>query len=472
MAAKRFAEAEDAFAKAATLMPEDKETQVLLQEARDAKQKQLEADYQQAMTTGRDALKNKNYQRARDAAADALRLKRDDKDATALGDEAEFFQLVQRGHAAMAAKRYRDAVEACTAACKLRPESSEGRELRRQAAEARRQEIMPAGRAALEAKQYEAAFKLFTELLRVVPDDKEAVPLCQEAEFQLLVPRGQAALEAQEYVKAVTALARAALLKPDDAPVRDLVQRAVKARNAAYDQAMATGNAALRSKDYRAAVTAADKALGLLSGDADDAEAVKLRKGAQKEIEFEMLVRRGEDSLDAKQPGVAIEALEAAIKLKPDDPMARELLGKAQLAWSQLTPREQALEMSGAYGRLARGRSNRGGGRVRAQVAPAKKRDYDAKVTQAQEALARQDLDEAIKKLRMAKEIMALDEEASNLLAQAVFDGYMRSGKIHLDAKQYNLAIAQFLLAQIEAPSNPKATEALADAQAKKAKNK
>jgi tetratricopeptide (TPR) repeat protein len=71
MAAKRFDEAVAAFDKAAELRPEDKETQALLQEAKDAK----------------------------------------------------FLQLVQRGRAAMDARRYRDAVEACTAACKLRPEN-------------------------------------------------------------------------------------------------------------------------------------------------------------------------------------------------------------------------------------------------------------------------------------------------------------------------------------------------------------
>jgi tetratricopeptide (TPR) repeat protein len=320
----------------------------------------------------------------------------------------------------------------------------------------------------LEAKQYEAALKVLTELLRLAADDKEAVPPCQEDEFQLLVPLGQAALDAREYVNAVQALKRAARFKPDDAPVRDLLQRAVQARKAAYDQAMTTGNAALRGKDCQTALAAAEEALKLLPG---DPEADKLCKAAQKEIEFQKLVQRANDSLEKKHYVAAISDLNAAIKLKPDDAMARDLLWKAVEAESRLTPQQKALEVAGAYRDRIPPASNRRGGRAD----PAKKRDYDAKVSQAQEAWDREDFDEAIKKLGMAKEIMALDEEASKLLAKAeakkaVFDRYMRSGKIHLDAKQYDLAIGQFVLAQLEAPSNLKATEALADAQAKKAK--
>jgi tetratricopeptide (TPR) repeat protein len=688
MAAKRFAEAEDAFAKAAELMPEDNETRALLQEARGAKQKQIEADYQEAMDTARAALKNKDYQRARDAITEALRLKPGDKEATTIRDEAEFLLVVQRGREAMDAKRYGEAVEAWTAACKLRPDNQECRELLRQAVEARRQELMTAGRAAMEAKKYEEALKLFTEVLRLVPDDKEAAPLGKEAEFQMLVQRGKAALDAKDYVKAVTALEAATRLKPDDDTARDLLRQTIAARKADYDQAMATGNAALRAKNYQAAVKAADDALRLLPGDAEadklkktaqkeidfqllvqrgqaaldakryadavsafegalrlkpddatardllrqtvaarkaaydramasanaallaqnyqaavaaadealrllpgDRDAGKLRKTAQNEIEFQKLVQQGKAALDAKRYAEAVAACEAAIRLKPDDATARNLLqqtiaarkaaydramatantallaknykaalsaaedalrllpgdreadklrktaqkeidfqmlvqrGKAALDAKRYADAVTALEAAGKlkpddatardllrqidaarkadYDRamnsgkaallaknyqaaiqaadealrvLPRDRAAEAL-RSEAQAEQTKKRDYDAKVTLAQTALARGDFDEAIKQLQAAKDKMPLDGAASALLAQAQakktrFEQYMRSGNQYMQSKQYDLAITQFRFAQTEAPSNLEASRAIADAHAKKAKKK
>jgi tetratricopeptide (TPR) repeat protein len=148
LAAGRLEEAEDCFTKAVEIMPEDESSKVLLrdclQKAKDAKQNQLDADYQRAMSDGREGLKNKGYQRARDAFTEALRLKDGDKEATALRKKAEFLVLPQRGHEAVAAKRYEEAVDAFTAANQRHPDDPECREFLQQEVKACRKQVMAA----------------------------------------------------------------------------------------------------------------------------------------------------------------------------------------------------------------------------------------------------------------------------------------------------------------------------------------
>jgi tetratricopeptide (TPR) repeat protein len=229
MRRQHFDEAEAAFAKAMEIKPDDETGRVLLQEAKDAKQKQIdakEASYQKAMSDGRAALQNKGYQHAVDAFAEALRLKDGDEQATALYKKAEFLLLVQRGHEAVEGKRYAEAVEALTTASKKLPDDQECRQALRQEVEACRKPAIAAGRSALEAKKYEEASKLLTGVLRLAPDDKEATALWKEAEFHVLMERGRKALDAKRYGEAVTALEAATRLKPDDATVRDLLRQA------------------------------------------------------------------------------------------------------------------------------------------------------------------------------------------------------------------------------------------------------
>jgi tetratricopeptide (TPR) repeat protein len=75
------------------------------------------ADYEKAMSRGREARTAKNQKEAIDAFTTALDAIPGDREATALLLDL----LLEQGDTAMAAKRYKDAVVAFTAARKLAP---------------------------------------------------------------------------------------------------------------------------------------------------------------------------------------------------------------------------------------------------------------------------------------------------------------------------------------------------------------
>src|SRR5262249_40568734 len=94
----------------------------------DPKGKQAKEDYDLAMSAARAAMKNKNYQGAVNAYAEALRKMPGDKTAAAEKAEAEkqlaavaYQNWMKQGDAALAAKKFAEAAKAYDEALKIKP---------------------------------------------------------------------------------------------------------------------------------------------------------------------------------------------------------------------------------------------------------------------------------------------------------------------------------------------------------------
>ncbi|MFN0126179.1 MAG: tetratricopeptide repeat protein [Verrucomicrobiales bacterium] len=138
---KKFAEAEKAFDEALMLKPGDA---AAIKGKKDAvagppkvvpkvtpvpkgKDKDLEEDYQLAMSAGRAAMKQKNFVGAINSYDEALRKKPGDKVATTeraeavKGRDGAFSAAMKRGEDAVKAKKYAEAIKAFEEAVKLKP---------------------------------------------------------------------------------------------------------------------------------------------------------------------------------------------------------------------------------------------------------------------------------------------------------------------------------------------------------------
>jgi tetratricopeptide (TPR) repeat protein len=338
LAAKRYEEAEKAFAQAAGLVPGDRTSQDLLQQAQKAraeaqaaalKQKQadqqLAAQVQQHLDTGRAALKAGKLDAAAQSFAAAEKLA--PKDAGVGAALRELAQARQSGAALEKAK-------------------------------AAYQQALNTGQQALNGKRYEEAIKAFSEALRLVPGDanatrlqKQAQAAAQEArlaqeaeakkkaeeqkrlvEFNRLVALGQAAQAGKRHADAVRAFGDALKLRPGDATASKLLREA-QAQEAAsrtpppaqaeYTKRMQLGAALEKQQKHADAVKAYQEALKFVPGDAQANEGYRRAKYAQH-------MGEGQRQLTARRFTEAVREFEAALQVRPGDPAATEALKRAK----------------------------------------------------------------------------------------------------------------------------------------------
>ena len=263
--AGRLSEAEKALAEASKLAPTDSAVQQALRDLDQAKKaatteaerKKRQADYDRAMTAGRQALAAKNYPAAIAAFNDALKVMPGDKNATAALQKArdaetaakkqeeekrraEFERLLKQGRTALSAKRYEEAVKAFDDAMKLQPTDTEAAKLLReakQALEASKKKPDPprpaaytkqmeAGAAAEKQERWADALKAYREALKVVPGDAKATEAARNAEFKQHMAEGQKALKAKKFAEATREFEGALKLFPDDAEAKKLLKQA------------------------------------------------------------------------------------------------------------------------------------------------------------------------------------------------------------------------------------------------------
>jgi colicin import membrane protein len=313
--------------------------------ATEAERKKKQAEYQQAMKAGRDAVAAKRYDEAIKAFTEAGRLLPGDRDAALLlqqsawaRDEAkaamdaearkkqeeekrraEFNRLMADGRAALAAKRYDDAVKAFGEALKLQPGDRTANALLQQAARAREDakaamdaearkkqdeekrraefnRLMASGRQALAARRYEEAVKAFGDALKLQPGDPTATRSLREA---------QQALDAS---------------RPPPKPSKPSKPPQPPAPPAEYTRQMNTAQGLERQQKYAEAVRAYREALRLVPGDAQ----------ASKGGEFAQRMADGQKALAARRFADAVRAFEAALKLVPNHPDATSYLKRAR----------------------------------------------------------------------------------------------------------------------------------------------
>jgi tetratricopeptide (TPR) repeat protein len=399
LAAKQHDTAINAFREAQKVLPGDQSSAAFLREAEQGKRQAAAAvvaeahrrddeqkragDVQKALSTGRTALAAHNLeaaarsfeaatklapqdpevQRAQQELQRAQEVARAENDARQKRNEAYHLQM-KAGRDAVSAHRYDDAVRAFAEASRLLPEDRTAQDLLQQSqALQARAKVQPPG----------------TPVPATHPAAVQANPVDAEAERKRreeaqrqqrvgdLLAAGRLALTAHKLDAADKAFAEASKLAPQDPAVvkaqQDLAQaRAAGAadaekarRQAAYQETLRTGRAALAAKQYDEAVRAFTEAGRQQPG---DPEAAALLKEAEKgrvetrmaaeaavqrqqeeqrrHVEYNRLMAQGQSALAAKHYDEAVKAFTEASRLEP---------GNAEVT-QQLRTATQALEAS------------------------------------------------------------------------------------------------------------------------------
>jgi tetratricopeptide (TPR) repeat protein len=199
---------------------------------------------------------------------------------------------------------------------------------------------MAQGQTAFKARQYAEAVQFLTAAKDLFAD-AEVTELLIEANFQANVQLGRQRIEETEYTAAIKALDEAIRLKPDHAESRKLLQKANEGKKqqdkAAYDRAMAAGDAAMLRSDYQAATQAYREAL--TKQPRDGAASSKLSTALQKaqeakkqqdKAEYDRAMMIGDTAMLRGDYEAAINAYREALNRQPQDGSASFKLSQAQ----------------------------------------------------------------------------------------------------------------------------------------------
>jgi tetratricopeptide (TPR) repeat protein len=462
---------------------------------------------------------------ARDAALAAARKQKETAD-----DQATLRRLLAAGDQNLRAKRYDAAIVAFTDALKLSPADAKAKAGLEQAqaaqasmkldaraqAEAKRkrdeyEKAMRQGRAALNLKQYSDALGLFQKAQELLPGDTASAELIEDvtkrkadaegaqltqkktAELNQAIAAGRAALRAKKFDEAQAAADRAAKIDADHAALKKLAadidaQRKAYAaampkketgdaearkRQAAYELAMRSAQSALTARRYDNAIRHATEALRLKPDDpaatqvlaaakkADTAADSAAMEAKKKQEAYLLALREASAAQAAKRYDAAIKAAREALALKPRDVAATKILNDAQ----------RALDAADTA----------------TMEAQKKKEAYDKAMTAGRAALAKKDFDDAIKAFNDALRADPRDPAATALLKQAregqsamaadakrkeLYDGWLDRAEKMMAARRFGLAEEAYENALKAQPGDPKATRGLAEARAAMAAKK
>lgn len=297
MVAQRYTDAVREYTAALKVMPGDA---AALQARRQAEKRTEEveglekrrSDFQKLAAQGASALRAQRYHEAITAYEDALKLVPDDRDAQqglrqakqALNDiKAEFTRLMAQGDLALQAQRYEEALRFYNDALRIVPTNELAQRAARtaekmigdlQAAQLAYIRFMNQGTLALRNKRYQEALQAFAEALRLVPNDRDATKGMREARAALDIESAnrasynkqmQAALSAyrqRKYNDALNSYREALILIPEDP------QATAGFHQARYAQHMEDGNNAMTGKRYTEAAREFEGALKHMPGDA------------------------------------------------------------------------------------------------------------------------------------------------------------------------------------------------------------
>jgi tetratricopeptide (TPR) repeat protein len=400
LAAGRFEAAEKAFNDALKIDPKDSAALDGLVAAKsglavgkkdDEERQKRDAERDRLLAEGREALAAKLYARAVRvlesaralAPTDAMVLAALTEARTALeADEdqkkklAEYNARLAAGKTALEAGKYTDAVREYTAALEAMPDSAEAKDGKKQA-EAKLAALgdreknnkdfdaaIARARAAINATRYNEAIGEINAALRLIPDDREGKRLLtttrdtlekvKASNAKLLAAANIAAGNGQQEEavrlaqKAVTAWAEDEKAKTALKKAERLVETG-RTNVEAYQRYVQAGELAIATGKYGDAVTAYAEALRLNPTSADLAIALRSARIAQENyvrhrVEYERLLAVGSKAMVARQFGEALKAFQAARKLLPFDPAARDGINKAKYGQAMLEG-QQALRL-------------------------------------------------------------------------------------------------------------------------------
>ncbi len=357
--------------------PGDADARRLRQEAQDAKQaaekkaeeaaEEKRKQYADDMADGRNQLARGNFNDAIVRANMALYIEPDSSEAAKLKSDAlegkqaaadaqvrqQKYELeMAAARTAFSTKNYDDAIQKANLALGLKPNDTDAANLISRAnaqlgflhQQQRYDAAMQQARTAFENKNYSEAVTAAKVALEINPHDPDAGNLISQANAQLAaiqqqqeydtaIQKARTAFGNKNYSETVTEATVALGVKPNDPDAGNLIsqantQLAIEQQQQQYGDAMQKARTAMGSKDYNEAVKQANVALGVKSGDKD---ATDLKSQAQLELDFSSNLNLASQNMQAN-PVQAMDYVEQALKLKPNDPEALNIKNKVSAA--------------------------------------------------------------------------------------------------------------------------------------------
>lgn len=245
---------------------------------------------------------------------------------------------------------------------KKRKELADAQEkLEQEKAKLRHDALVVKAEQALNKKNFPDAVKFYREALELFPSEKttatalatalvaemEAKKVAEESEkrkkeIDRLLADGREAMKVKKYEIAIRAFEDARLLDVSNKDVRDALDEARNAqdkdkgdkkRKDDYEAHLAAAKAALKAEDFVGAAREAQAALRLMPDDVEagkivqaaDAKLDNLKDVKKRQAAFDRLIDQARKARDAARFNDATQAVDAALRLFPDDREAKRL---------------------------------------------------------------------------------------------------------------------------------------------------
>jgi tetratricopeptide (TPR) repeat protein len=300
-----------------------------LTRARQKKKQTQSKEIERLMNAAHQAMADGDFSQSADLLERVLKMDPDHLEARTLLDRAGTLRsearivdrLVEESKMELRLGDYEAAVDLLEDALARIPNHAEARNLINQA----RHDI---ARAALDRGDYDAAVAAMTAVVKGSEDDDEAQKLLDQATALRYTSLGQERLEAHDEEAAAGYLEQALRLDPDNELARRLLDQIKldQDRIVRVERAVSLARSAMEARDFEAAVEYLENALHL-----DPDNALVRRELANARVErnrvtldrVEKSLARGQASLDQGDYQTAIAFADAAMEIAPDDERVR-----------------------------------------------------------------------------------------------------------------------------------------------------
>jgi tetratricopeptide (TPR) repeat protein len=409
--------------------------------------------------------------------------------------EKKFNDFVKKGDDAMSSDDFEDAVINYQAALDLKPgdgavEAKLGNAQTKWNQLKANQKIeedfsaaLDAGDSFMRTQEYEKAIEQYQEALKIKPGESypeeqitEANKILEEIaankakqeEFNELMAEADAKVGEEKYEEGIAKYEEALTVIPGNKEAENKLENAREAlasieekaaRQAEFDGLIASADQAFQAEKFEEAKGLYEQASNIFPDESYPKEQITLCESklqaladaAEKQEAFDKLVEEGNESLTTTDYEDAVGKFTEALELIPNQEPAVSKLAEAQSLLTELKENQ------------------------------AKKENYDALISEADDAFGNEEYDLAKTKYQAAKNIFPeenyptdqltkisalLAELADQRATQEAYDKAMASGASAMEAEQYESAVGYFRDALVAIPDDKEATKQLDEANA------